>query len=232
MILISPLPGATVLKPGSATRAFPGVFAEVVNEKGEPVGVNQGGYLVITKPWPAMLTTLYKDPERYKATYWSQIRGKYFTGDGARIDEDGFFWLMGRIDDVINLAGHRIGTMEVESALVSYPKVAEAAVVGKPHQLKGQVLVAYVVLKSGQNRSEALKDELKKHVRAEIGPIAVPETIYITDKLPKTRSGKIMRRVIRALVSGQEIGDTTTLEDPGAVEEVRKWLAEVEGKAP
>ena len=231
MILISPLPGATVLKPGSATRAFPGVFAEVVNEKGEPVGVNQGGYLVITKPWPAMLTTLYEDPERYKATYWSQIRGKYFTGDGARIDEDGFFWLMGRIDDVINLAGHRIGTMEVESALVSYPKVAEAAVVGKPHQLKGQVLVAYVVLKSGQNRSEALKDELKKHVRAEIGPIAVPETIYITDKLPKTRSGKIMRRVIRALVSGQEIGDTTTLEDPGAVEEVRKWLAEVEGKA-
>ncbi|HEY4705109.1 MAG TPA: acetyl-coenzyme A synthetase, partial [Thermoplasmata archaeon] len=169
---------------------------------------------------------------RYKATYWSQIRGKYFTGDGARIDEDGFFWLMGRIDDVINLAGHRIGTMEVESALVSHPKVAEAAVVGKPHQLKGQVLVAYVVLKSGQNRSEALKDELKKHVRAEIGPIAVPETIYITDKLPKTRSGKIMRRVIRALVSGQEIGDTTTLEDPGAVEEVRKWLAEVEGKAP
>jgi len=232
MILISPLPGATTLKPGSATRAYPGVFGEVVNEKGEPVGANSGGYLVITKPWPAMLMTLYKDPERYKATYWSQIRGKYFTGDGARIDEDGFFWLMGRIDDVINLSGHRIGTMEVESALVSSPRVAEAAVVGKPHQLKGQVLVAYVVLRTGETRSDALKDELKKHVRQEIGPIAVPETIYITDKLPKTRSGKIMRRVIRALVSGQEIGDTTTLEDPGAVEEVRKWLAEVEGKAP
>ncbi|HLE54121.1 MAG TPA: acetate--CoA ligase [Thermoplasmata archaeon] len=232
MILVTPLPGITTLKPGSATRAFPGVSAEVVDESGNVAGVNKGGYFVITKPYPAMLITLYKDPERYKATYWSQIRGKYFTGDGARKDEDGFFWLMGRIDDVINLAGHRIGTMEVESALVSHPKVAEAAVVGKPDPLKGQVLVAYVVLRSNETRSEVLKDELKKHVRKEIGPIAAPEKIYITDKLPKTRSGKIMRRVIRALVSGQEIGDTTTLEDPGAVEEVRKWLAEVEGKAP
>ncbi len=232
MILVTPLPGITTLKPGSATRAFPGVSAEVVDENGNVAGVNKGGYFVITKPYPAMLMTLYRDPERYKATYWSQIRGKYFTGDGARVDEDGYFWLMGRIDDVINLAGHRIGTMEVESALVSHPQVAEAAVVGKPDPLKGQVLVAYVVLRSGENRSGVLKDELKKHVRKEIGPIAVPETIYITDKLPKTRSGKIMRRVIRALVSGQEIGDTTTLEDPGAVDEVRKWLAEVEGKAP
>ena len=232
MILITPLPAVGPQKPGSATFPFPGVSAEVVDESGNPAGVNRGGYLVITKPWPAMLLTIYKDPERYKATYWSQIRGKYFAGDGARIDEDGYFWLMGRIDDVINLAGHRIGTMEVESALVSHPKVAEAAVVGKPDQLKGQVLVAYVVLKSGEERSEALKDELKKHVRKEIGPIAAPEMVYITDKLPKTRSGKIMRRVIRALVSGQEIGDTTTLEDPGAVEEVRKWLAAVEGKAP
>jgi len=232
MILITPLPGITTLKPGSATRPFPGVSAEVVDEKGEVVGPGRGGYLVISKPYPAMLSTLYMDPERYKATYWSQIRGKYFTGDGARLDEDGCFWLMGRIDDVINLAGHRVGTMEVESALVSHPLVAEAAVVGKPHPLKGQVLVAYVVLRTGNNRSESLKDELKKHVRKEIGPIAAPETVYITDKLPKTRSGKIMRRVIRALVSGQEIGDTTTLEDPGAVEEVRKWLAEVEGKAP
>jgi len=209
-----------------------GISAEVVDETGKVATANHGGYLVITKPWPAMLMTIYKDPERYKATYWSQIKGKYFTGDGCRLDEDGFFWLMGRIDDVINLAGHRIGTMEVESALVSHPKVAEAAVVGKPDQLKGQVLVAYVVLRSGESRSEALKDELKKHVRKEIGPIAVPEAIYITDKLPKTRSGKIMRRVIRALVGGQEIGDTTTLEDPGAVEEVRKWLAAEEGKAP
>jgi len=231
MILITPLPGISTLKPGSADRPFPGVFAEVVDEKGQPVGVNRGGYLVITRPYPAMLMTLYKDPERYKATYWSQVPGKYFTGDGARIDEDGCFWLMGRVDDVINVAGHRVGTMEVESALVSHPKVAEAAVVGKPHPLKGQVLVAYVVLKTGNNRSDDLKEELRKHVRAEIGPIAMPEEVYITDKLPKTRSGKIMRRVIRALVSGQEIGDTTTLEDPGAVEEVRKWLAAVEGKA-
>ena len=230
MILITPLPGALEMKPGSASKTFPGVEAAVVDEKGNPVGANQGGWLVMTKPWPAMLMTLYKDDARYKQTYWSQVPGKYFTGDGARLEADGYFWLMGRIDDVLNVSGHRIGTMEVESALVSHPKVAEAAVVGKPHELKGQALVAYVVLRTGNERTDLLKEELKKHVRAEIGPIAVPETIYITDKLPKTRSGKIMRRVIRALVSGQEIGDTTTLEDPGAVEEVRKWLAEVEGK--
>ncbi len=169
---------------------------------------------------------------RYRQVYWSQIPGKYFTGDGARIDEDGCFWLMGRIDDVINVAGHRIGTMEVESALVSHPKVAEAAVVGRPHPLKGQALVAYVVLKSGHKRSDALRAELQRHVRSAIGAIAVPDDIYLTEKLPKTRSGKIMRRVIRSLVSGQEIGDTTTLEDPGAVEEVRKWLEAVEGKGP
>ena len=177
-----------------------------------------------------MLHTLYHDPERYKQVYWSQVPGKYFTGDGARMDEDGFFWLMGRIDDVINVAGHRIGTMEVESALVSHEKVAEAAVVGKPHPVKGQSLVAYVVLKRGQPRADGLKKELQKHVREAIGAIAVPDDLYITEKLPKTRSGKIMRRVIRSIVSGQEIGDTTTLEDPGAVDEVKKWLAEVEAK--
>ncbi len=232
MILITPLPGLTTTKPGSATHPFPGIQAEVVDEKGNPVPVNKGGYLVISKPWPAMLMTLYKDPERYRQVYWSQIPGKYFTGDGARIDEDGCFWLMGRIDDVINVAGHRIGTMEVESALVSHPKVAEAAVVGKPHPLKGQALVAYVVLKSGHKTSDALPAELQKHVRSAIGAIAVPDEVYITEKLPKTRSGKIMRRVIRSLVSGQEIGDTTTLEDPGAVEEVRKWLEAIEGKGP
>jgi acetyl-CoA synthetase len=232
MILITPLPGVTTTKPGSATRAFPGIDAEVVDEKGKPVPSNKGGYLVIRKPWPAMLQTLYKDPERYKQVYWSQIPGRYFTGDGARADEDGYFWLMGRIDDVINVAGHRIGTMEVESALVSHPSVAEAAVVGKPHPLKGQSLVAYVVLKRGQKRSDGLPKELQKHVREAIGAIAVPDDIYITEKLPKTRSGKIMRRVIRSLVSGQEIGDTTTLEDPGAVDEVRKWLQELEGKKP
>ena len=230
MILITPLPGVTTTKPGSATRPFPGIDAEVVDEKGRPVPKDKGGYLVIRKPWPAMLQTLYKDPERYKQVYWSQVPGKYFTGDGARTDEDDFFWLMGRIDDVINVAGHRIGTMEVESALVSHRKVAEAAVVGKPHPVKGQALVAYVVLKRGASQSDDLKKDLQKHVREAIGAIAVPDEIYITEKLPKTRSGKIMRRVIRSLVSGQEIGDTTTLEDPGAVDEVRKWLVEVEAR--
>ena len=229
MILITPLPGITTTKPGSATRPFPGITAEVVDDRGRPVPTNKGGFLVIAKPWPAMLQTIYKDPERYKQVYWSQVPGKYFTGDGARIDEDAYFWLMGRIDDVINVAGHRIGTMEVESALVSHPKVAEAAVVGKPHPLKGQALVAYVVLRSKEKRSDALVKELQKHVREAIGAIAVPDEVYITEKLPKTRSGKIMRRVMRALVSGQEIGDTTTLEDPDAVKEVRKWLREVEG---
>ena len=232
MILITPLPGSTMTKPGSATRTFPGVSAEVVDEHGRPVPVNKGGYLVITKPWPAMLQTIFKDPGRYNEVYWSKVPGTYFTGDGARTDEDGYFWLMGRIDDVINVAGHRIGTMEVESALVSHPKVAEAAVVGKPHPIKGQALVAYVVLKTGVTRSSELSKELQRHVRAAIGAIAVPDDIFVTDKVPKTRSGKIMRRVIRALVSGQDIGDTTTLEDAGAVEEVRRWLKEVEGDRP
>ncbi len=231
MILITPLPGTTTTKPGSATRPFPGIEAEVVDEHGRRVPVNKGGYLVITKPWPAMLQTLYKDPERYREVYWSQVPGKYFTGDGARVDEDGYLWLMGRIDDVINVAGHRIGTMEIESALVGHGKVAEAAVVGKPHPVKGQSIVAYVVLKRGEKGSDALTRDLQKHVREAIGAIAVPDDVYITEKLPKTRSGKIMRRVIRSLVSGQEIGDTTTLEDPDAVDEVRKWLADVERRS-
>jgi acetyl-CoA synthetase len=228
MILITPLPGVVTTKPGSATRPFPGIHAEVLDEKGRPVPANKGGYLVIARPWPAMLQTLYRDDARYQEVYWSQIPGKYFTGDGARVDEDGYFWLMGRIDDVINVAGHRIGTMEVESALVSHPKVAEAAVVGRPHELKGQSLVAYVVLRTGEDRTEALREALREHVRKEIGVVATIDEIYVADKLPKTRSGKIMRRVMRAIVSGQEIGDTTTLEDPGAVEEVRKWLETVE----
>jgi acetyl-CoA synthetase len=232
MILITPLPGTTTTKPGSATRPFPGVAAEVVDDRGRPVPVNKGGYLVLTKPWPAMLQTIFRDPDRYREVYWSQVPGKYFTGDGARIDEDGYVWLMGRIDDVINVAGHRIGTMEVESALVAHPKVAEAAVVGRPHPVKGQSLVAYIVLKAGVARSDDLATEVRKHVREAIGPIAVPDDVFVTDKLPKTRSGKIMRRVIRALVSKQEIGDTTTLEDPEAVDEVRRWLAEVETRKP
>ncbi|HTD80645.1 MAG TPA: acetate--CoA ligase, partial [Thermoplasmata archaeon] len=228
MILITPLPGTTTTKPGSATRPFPGIEAEVVDEHGRQVPVNRGGYLVISRPWPAMLQTLYKDSERYREVYWSQVPGKYFTGDGARVDEDGYLWLMGRIDDVINVSGHRIGTMEIESALVSHGKVAEAAVVGKPHPAKGQSLVAYVVLKRGETGSDALRRDLLKYVRDAIGAIAVPDDLYITGSLPKTRSGKIMRRVIRSIVSGQEIGDTTTLEDPAAVDEVRKWLADVE----
>lgn len=228
MILITPLPGVTVLKPGSATLPFPGIEADVVDEKGNPVPPDRGGFLVIKNPWPAMLKTLYRDPERYRMTYWTQIPGAYFTGDGARKDKDGYFWIMGRIDDVMNVSGHRLGTMEVESAIVSHPFVAEAAVVGKPHPVKGQSITAYVMLRRGVKPAEGLKDDLKKQVRKEIGPIAVPDEIYVVEKLPKTRSGKIMRRVIRALISGQELGDITTLEDPSAVEEVRKWLKTVE----
>lgn len=227
MIMITPLPGITVTKPGSATRPFPGVVADVVDENGNPVPPNRGGYLVIKEPWPAMLRTIHGDPGRYRQEYWSQIPGVYFTGDGARKDENGYFWIMGRIDDVINVAGHRLGTMEIESALVSHPKVAEAAVVGKPHPLKGQGITAYVVLRGGQKASEGLRDELKAHVKKEISSIAVPDEIFIVGKLPKTRSGKIMRRVMRAVVSGQEIGDITTLEDPSAVDEVRRWLTEI-----
>jgi len=227
MIAITPLPGATRLKPGSATLPFPGVAAAVVDRNGREVPRNTGGFLVLTRPWPAMLRTIWRDPDRYVSQYWSQIPGAYFTGDGARQDEDGFFWLMGRIDDVINVSGHRLGTMEIESALVSHPAVSEAAVVGAPHPIKGQAIVAYVVLKEGQEASVTLGVELKAHVRKEIGALAVPEQVYLVDKLPKTRSGKIMRRVMRAVVSGEDIGDVTTLEDASAVDEVRAWIATV-----
>jgi acetyl-CoA synthetase len=224
MILITPLPGATRLKPGSATTPFPGIAAKVVDSNGKEVPRNTGGFLVITRPWPGMLRALYKDPDRFVSQYWSQVPGAYFTGDGARQDEDGYFWLMGRIDDVINVSAHRLGTMEIESALVSHPSVSEAAVVGAPHEVTGQCVVAFVLLKSGQSKAKRLRDELKAHVKKEIGSLAVPETIYLVDKLPKTRSGKIMRRVMRAVVSGEDVGDVTTLEDPGAVDEVRAWL--------
>src|SRR5437867_11240204 len=223
MILLTPLPGLTTLKPGSATQAFPGITAEVVDEKGHSVPVNKGGYLVISKPWPAMLMTLYNDPERYRQVYWSQVPGKYFTGDGARLDEDGCFWLMGRIDDVINVAGHRIGTMEVESALVSHPTVAGAAVVGRPDEMKGQGIVAFVTLAAGNEAKPALKDELKSHVGKSIGSFAKPDEIRFTDSLPKTRSGKIMRRLLRDLASGQAtVGDTTTLEDFSVLAKLRE----------
>jgi acetyl-CoA synthetase len=214
MILITPLPGAIPTKPGSGTLPFPGIAADVVNKKGESAAPNQGGYLVIKKPWPAMLRTIYGDPERYKKQYWSEIPGCYFTGDGARKDKDGYFWIMGRMDDVIKVSGHRLGTMEIESALVSHPAVAEAAVVGKPDEIKGTGIAAFVTLEATHPPSDPLKEELRQHVVKQIGALARPDEIRFTDNLPKTRSGKIMRRLLRDIASGShKIGDTTTLED-------------------
>jgi acetyl-CoA synthetase len=218
-ILITPLPGATPLKPGSATFPFPGVDPAIVRENGTPAGVNEGGYLVIKQPWPGLMRRVYGDDARFKNTYFVQFPGVYTTGDGARVDADGFYWLMGRIDDVVNVSGHRIGTAEVESALVSYPKVAEAAIVGMPHEIKGQGLYAYVTLKAGVPKSEELKKELIAHVRKEIGPIATPDKIQFADALPKTRSGKIMRRILTKIAEGKvdDLGDTSTLADPSVV---------------
>src|SRR5437867_3232300 len=222
-IMISPLPGAIPTKPGSATLPLPGVVAEVRSRDGTPLPANQGGYLVITRPWPGMLRTVYRDPERYRQQYWSQIPGAYFTGDGARRDADGYFWVMGRIDDVVNVAGHRLGTMEVESALVSHAAVAEAAVVGRPDELKGQALAAFVTLEAGQQPSEELRSALKQHVAKEIGAFARPDDIRFTDALPKTRSGKIMRRLLRDIAAGKEtVGDTTTLEDYAVLARLRE----------
>ena len=219
-ILITPLPGASPLKPGSASFPFPGIAPEILREDGKPVKVNEGGYLVIKRPWPGLMRGVYNSPERFKNTYFIQFPGVYTTGDGARIDEDGFYWLMGRIDDVINVSGHRIGTAEVESALVSHPKVAEAAVVGMPHDIKGQGIYAYVTLNADVEESDALKKELVTHVRKEIGPIATPDKIQFTDALPKTRSGKIMRRILTKIAAGNvdELGDTSTLADPSVVQ--------------
>jgi len=219
-ILITPLPGAVPIKPGSATLPFPGVEPAVFREDGSLADVNEGGYLVIKKPWPGLMRRVYGDPERFKNTYFIRFPGVYNTGDGARIDEDGYFWLMGRIDDVINVSGHRIGTAEVESALVSHDKVAEAAVVGMPHDLKGQGIYAFVTLKAGVDKSDELKKTLVAHVRKEIGPIATPDKIQFADGLPKTRSGKIMRRILTKIAAGdvEQLGDTTTLADPGVVE--------------
>ncbi|MBI3852781.1 MAG: acetate--CoA ligase [Verrucomicrobia bacterium] len=213
-IMITPLPGAIPTKPGTATLPFFGVLPEVVDDKGNPVPPNSGGKLVIRKPWPAMLRGIWGDPQRYKEIYWREVKGSYFTGDGCRQDKDGYFWIVGRIDDVLNVAGHRIGTAEVESALVSNQKVAEAAVVGRPDELKGQALVAFVTLKGGVHASPAIRDELRNHVAKEIGPVAKPDDIRFAEALPKTRSGKIMRRLLKQIASGTEIkGDTTTLED-------------------
>ncbi len=219
-ILISPLPGATPLKPGCATLPLPGVDAAVLREDGSVADVNEGGYLVIRKPWPGLMRRVYGDPARFKNTYFVRFPGCYTTGDGARVDEDGFFWLMGRIDDVIKVSGHRIGTAEVESAFVAHPSVAEAAVVPMPHAIKGQAIYAFVTLKVGVEKSDKLRQELVAHVRKTIGPIASPDKLQFADALPKTRSGKIMRRILTKIASGEttNLGDTSTLADPSVVD--------------
>jgi acetyl-CoA synthetase len=222
-IMITPLPGMVSTKPGSATRPFPGIKAEIKNEKGETIEGAGGGLLALTRPWPAMLRGIYGDPERYVQQYWSRwTPDVYFTGDGAKRDADGYFWLLGRVDDVLNVAGHRIGTMEVESALVDHPRVAEAAVVGRPHEIKGQAVAAFVTLKEGSQGSEMLVAELKEHVVKKIGAIARPDDIIFAADLPKTRSGKIMRRLLRDIAGGKTLGDTTTLADPAVVAKLKE----------
>ncbi len=224
-IMISPLPGATTTKPGSATFPLPGIAAEVVDDAGQTV-TRGGGYLTLTRPWPSMLRGLYGDPERYQDTYWSRFEGRYFAGDGARVDDDGYFWLLGRVDDVMNISGHRVSTVEVESALVDHPGVAESAVVGAQDDVTGQAIVAFVTLKGDQEAGDELGQELRGHVATKIGPTARPKTVIFTDDLPKTRSGKIMRRLLRDVAEGRDLGDTTTLADPSVVEEIRRRATE------
>jgi len=227
-VMISPLPGVVATKPGSATYPLPGIEVEVVDKNGDKVMDNEGGYLIIKKPWPGMMRTIHGNPERYLESYWECISLKgeknvYFAGDGARIDEDGYIWIMGRVDDVINVSGHRLGTMEIESALVSHELVAEAAVVGRRDNLKGEVIVAFISLEKDVHSSSELVEDLKKHVVNEIGIIAKPEKIIISDSLPKTRSGKIMRRILRSLAAGEKIsGDISTLEDSSVLEKLKE----------
>jgi len=223
MILITPLPGVTSLKPGSATKPFPGIEAEVIDEAGGPA---DGGYLVLTRPWPAMLRTIYGDPQRYAEEYWKRFPGVYFTGDGCKKDKDRYFWLLGRVDDVMNVAGHRISTMEVESALVDHPRVAEAAVIGKSHEIKGQAIAAFVTLKSSFKGSSEMVQELREHVAQKIGPIARPDNIFFTYELPKTRSGKIMRRLLRDIAEDRALGDTTTLVDSSVMAMLKQQYEE------
>jgi acetyl-CoA synthetase len=218
-ILISPLPGVTVLKPGSATKPFPGIDAAVLDERGNPA---KAGYLVIRKPWPGMLRGIWGDPERFVKQYWSKYEDIYFTGDGAKLDKDGCFWLLGRVDDVMNISGHRVSTMEVESALVDHKSVAEAAVIGKPHDIKGQAIAAFVTIKGGVDVTSGLMDELKAHVSKKIGALARPDDIIFSAELPKTRSGKIMRRLLRDIAEGRALGDTTTLADPAVVASLKQ----------
>jgi acetyl-CoA synthetase len=224
-IMISPLPGATTLKPGSATFPLPGIGAEVVDEAGNPVE-RGGGYLTLTRPWPSMLRGIYGDPERYRDTYWTRYEGRYFAGDGAKIDDDGYLWLLGRVDDVMNISGHRISTTEVESALVDHPAVAEAAVVGATDVTTGQAIIAYVILRGGNDPTDELAEEVRQHVAAKLGALARPRAVVLTDELPKTRSGKIMRRLLRDVAEGRALGDTTTLADPNVVEEIKRRAAE------
>ncbi|NLO88918.1 MAG: acetate--CoA ligase [Clostridia bacterium] len=227
-ILISPLPGVVTTKPGSTTFAVPGIEADVFDNNGNPVKPGEGGYLVIKSPWPSMLRTIYGDDKRYIDTYWSKYENIYFPGDGAKKDEDGYIWVLGRVDDVINVSGHRLGTMELESALVDHPSVAEAAVIGKSHDIKGQCIVAFVTLKEGIEGTPELKQEISNHVRKKIGPIAKPEEIYFTAELPKTRSGKIMRRLLRDIAEGRVLGDTTTLADPTVIEHIKGQYSDKE----
>ena len=223
--MISPLPGVTTTKPGSACHAIPGVFAELVDDDGQPVSAG-GGYLTITRPWPAMLRGIWGDPDRYRDTYWSRFEGRYFAGDGAKLDDDGYLWLLGRVDDVMNVSGHRISTTEVESALVDHASVAEAAVVGGTDEVTGQAIIGYVILRGGEEASHELGNEIREHVGTKLGKIARPKTVIIVPDLPKTRSGKIMRRLLRDVADGRQLGDTTTLADPNVVEEISRRAGE------
>jgi acetyl-CoA synthetase len=222
-ILITPLPGVTVLKPGSATRPFPGIDADILDERGNPA---QAGYLVLKKPWPGMLRGIWGDPDRFVTQYWSKYDGVYFTGDGAKRDKDGYFWLLGRVDDVMNVSGHRVSTMEVESALVDHRSVAEAAVIGKNHDIKGQAIAAFVTIKNGVDGTPELQNELKAHVARKIGALARPDDVIFSAELPKTRSGKIMRRLLRDIAEGRALGDTTTLADPAVVAALKEKYEE------
>jgi acetyl-CoA synthetase len=226
-IMITPLPGVITTKPGSATIAYPGIRPELVDAQGNKLE-SGGGFLTIAEPWPGMMRTIYGDDDRYREVYWSRFPGRYFTGDGAKLDEDGYWWILGRVDDVLNVAGHRIGTMEVESALVDHPAVAEAAVVGRTHDLKGQALAAFVTLKEGNQGTPALKDDLKSHVTKKIGAIARPDDVFFSADLPKTRSGKIMRRLLKDIAEGRTLGDTTTLADPAVVNRLKEMYEEKE----
>jgi acetyl-CoA synthetase len=225
MILITPLPGVTTTKPGSATKPFPGVDVAVLNEAGEEVGPGGGGYLVLKRPWPSITRGIFGDPDRFRDVYWSRFPGLYFAGDGARIDEDGDYWLLGRVDDVMNVSGHRLSTIEIESALVSHPSVAEAAVAARADDLTGQAIVAFVTLRSGFESSVGMMEELRNHVAHVISPIAKPANIVFTPELPKTRSGKIMRRLLRDVAENRPLGDTTTLADPSVVGEIQDRAA-------